>query len=317
MEMIQRILHRDVTFISLFAGGGGSSMGYKYAGFKEIMAFEWDKSAAKIFAANFPEVPIDKTDILSLKGEDILAALDLEKGEIDHLDASPPCQDFSRAKGKRDPNGERNRLYIKTLALIEVIQPKTFLIENVAGMLDKAMKSIWTKIVYYMSEMNYEIHFKVINATDFGVPQARRRLIMVGVRKDIAQQTNISKFFPDAVTDSKEMVVSKFLPYLMAVSSGQFLDQVKLASCYPSPTITKTASLMVYDGKTAARRKPSIDELKILSGFPTSYVLTGSYSAQFAAIGNAVPPPITYHIGCHLLEHVYGQSIDINGNIAA
>ena len=100
----------ELTVISTFAGIGGSTLGYKWAGYKELLAIEWDKKACKIFSLNFPEIPIWERDIKDCSGKEILSFCKIKKGELSILDGSPPCQGFSTA-GKRKILDERNFLY--------------------------------------------------------------------------------------------------------------------------------------------------------------------------------------------------------------
>ena len=86
--------NKSPTVISLFAGCGGSSLGYKMAGFEELLAIDFDENAVKTFKLNFPEVPIWLKDITQIKGKDILGFCSIKEGELDVLDGSPPCQGF-------------------------------------------------------------------------------------------------------------------------------------------------------------------------------------------------------------------------------
>lgn len=295
--------NKRVNFISLFAGGGGSSLGYNLAGFNELCAYEYDPKVAEVFKTNFPDVPVDSSDIFHLKAKDVLKSLNLKVGELDHIDASPPCPGFSRSNTNRTPDDKRNQLFLKTIDLIEGIRPKTFLIENVTGMLDSLMTPFWKKLKEKLASLNYEVRFGVVEATMFGVPQARRRVIFVGVRKDIFVED--VPFFPEAVTNKEQMVVSKHCPDILALSSGQFQKTVKLAFCNPSPTITRSSPLEVYDVNNFIKRCLTIEELKVLSGFPVEFKLQNKYLFSTSILGNSVPPPITYHIGCHLLKHFH------------
>lgn len=290
-------------FSSLFAGCGGSSLGYNQAGFHEILAIEWDKHARRIFNLNFPDTKILDLDIFSLTGSELLKEMDLNRGELDLFDASPPCQSFSTSNTKRDLLDDRNDLYLKTIHLIDEVQPKVFVIENVQGMRQGKMIPAWNKFVREFQSLNYKVEFKVVKAEEYGVPQVRRRVIVIGIRKDILEKINIGSFFPSPVSTPHEMGVKNFLPNLIGYSSGQFQDNFKTAD-HPMCTITKTSAAWVYE-KDGFRRKPTITELKILSSFPDTFKFEGSYIQQFARIGNAVPPKLTKAIGEHLLNEVF------------
>ena len=121
------------TVISLFAGCGGSSLGYSMAGYRELLAVEWDDHAVETFKANFPDVPVYHGDIAKLSVEEALRITGLKPGELDVLDGSPPCQGFSTA-GKRKMDDSRNQLFREYIRLLRGLQPKVLIMENVSGM---------------------------------------------------------------------------------------------------------------------------------------------------------------------------------------
>jgi DNA (cytosine-5)-methyltransferase 1 len=292
-----------LIFASLFAGGGGSSKGYQMAGLEEVLAIEWDKHAREVFKENFPKVPVLNADISKLTGPQLLKMLKLKKYELDVFDASPPCQAFSRSNTTRDADDARNSLYFSTLDLIQSVQPKVFVVENVEGMRMGKMKKVWNLIVRKLKTMNYYVEFKIVKAEEHGVPQKRRRLIMIGLRMDIHKQFGITGLFPKPNYKNVEnMRLNKVLPDVLGFSPGQFDDKFVFASEHMC-TITKTASAWVYD-MDGFRRKPTIDELKMLSSFPKDFKIFGSFTAQWARIGNAVPPNITRAIGLHIKNHI-------------
>lgn len=174
------------TVISLFAGCGGSSLGYQMAGFKELLAIDFDKDAVDSFRANF-DCPIWLKDIKRVTGQEILNFCNLKKGELDVLDGSPPCQGFSTA-GKRIVNDSRNSLFKEFVRLIDGIQPKVFVMENVSGMIKGKMKGRFIEIMKSLKGLNYQVKCKLMNAKYYGVPQSRQRLIFIGVRNDLGKE---------------------------------------------------------------------------------------------------------------------------------
>lgn len=121
------------TVISTFAGAGGSSLGYSMAGFRELLAVEWDDNAIETFRINFHDVPIYHGDITKLSVEQVLRMTGLQSGELDILDGSPPCQGFSTA-GKRQLDDPRNQLFREYVRILRGLRPKVFIMENVSGM---------------------------------------------------------------------------------------------------------------------------------------------------------------------------------------
>tara|TARA_R110001592_G_scaffold88299_11_gene260081 strand:+ start:9509 stop:10540 length:1032 start_codon:yes stop_codon:yes gene_type:complete len=297
-----------ITLISLFAGCGGSSLGYEIAGFLELLAIEWEAHARKVFALNFPKVPIKNIDIGKLTGKQLLKLINKKRGELDVFDASPPCQGFSASDTRRDADNEKNLLYFKTIELINEVQPKVFCIENVLGMRRGKMIPVWNLITDAFDKLNYRVEFKVVKAEEYGVPQKRRRVIVIGVRKDIQKLFNIGDLFPKpSVTDISTMSVKAHFPDIIGYSPGQFEDRF-IPSTEPMCTITKTMSAWVYE-KDGMRRRPTTPELKVLSSFPESFQFIGSPNQQWARIGNAVPPNITKAIGEHIRENILTQEV--------
>src|SRR3990167_2625313 len=151
------------TAISLFAGCGGSSLGYSIAGFRELLAVEWDRNAIDTFHLNFPDIEIYTGDICSLTVDKILRITGLKPGELDILDGSPPCQGFSTA-GKRQMTDSRNQLFKSFVSLINGLQPKVFVMENVQGQIKGDMKGIFKEIITSLRELNYKVKVKLMNS---------------------------------------------------------------------------------------------------------------------------------------------------------
>jgi len=172
------------TVISLFAGCGGSSLGYSMAGYRELLAVEWDDHAVETFRLNFPEVPVFHGDIAKLSVEECLKLSGLKPGGLDVLDGSPPCQGFSTA-GKRRMDDGRNQLFREYVRLLRGIQPKVLVMENVSGMVKGKMKLIFAEILRELKESGYHVSGRLMNAMYYGVPQSRQRMIFIGVRSDL------------------------------------------------------------------------------------------------------------------------------------
>lgn len=169
------------TVISTFAGCGGSSLGYKWAGFKELLAIDFEPHAVETFKLNFPEVDVWQADLRKVTAEAILERTGIERGGLDVLDGSPPCQGFSTA-GKRKVSDSRNDLAWEFIRLIEGLQPRAFVMENVSGMAKGKMRGQFNEILAGMKETGYRVECRKLNAMWYGVPQSRERLIWIGMR---------------------------------------------------------------------------------------------------------------------------------------
>ncbi|MGP8216802.1 MAG: DNA cytosine methyltransferase, partial [Bacteroidia bacterium] len=293
LTLEQRLTFQDLAvklvFNSLFSGCGGSSKGYELANMLELLAVEWDENARESFSLNFPDVPLKGWDISQLTGKQILDTIGLQPGELDVFDGSPPCQGISTANRSRNPFDARNSLYLKTIKLINEVQPKVFVIENVSGLVKGSMKGFFNLVVDELKKLDYYCQYQVLRANEYGVPQARERCYIIGLRGDIYRKVGKLPLFPEPdLETAKRMRVCDVLPHIQAFSPGQFQDRIT-SSTRPFCTITKTASAWVYD-ENGLRRKPTIAELKVLSSFPKDFKLVGSFNQQWARIGNAVPP---------------------------
>lgn len=212
--------------ISLFSGCGGMTLGFQSAGFDVVGHVEINESANKIFEANFPSCDLLGTDIEKVS-DDIVKGWIRKYGQIDVVVGGPPCQGFSLA-GKRDPNDARSQLYKQYARMVSIIKPKVLVLENVrllTSMKDRDGGLFLDKIIAAFSEIGYESKVHLVNAQNYGVPQSRERMIIVGVRRDMA-----SKYvFPPASHDG---VATPFRTFREATSD---LDSIESGESSPDP----------------------------------------------------------------------------------
>ena len=307
----------EKTIISTFAGCGGSSLGYKWAGFKELLAIDFDKNAVDTFKLNFPEVPVWHRDITQVSVNEILEFCNISPGTLDILDGSPPCQGFSTA-GKRQVNDPRNSLFKEYVRLIEGLQPKVFVMENVSGMIKGPMKGIFIEILTILKGLGYNVKCKLMNAKYYEVPQSRERLIFIGVRNDLnkepvypipstklitvkeAWQGLPPQGFIDVVPKLKQgEKVSKYIP-------NKHHQTIRIRENKPCPTLTKVMGGIGFGSliHPIENRVLSIDEMKRCSTFPDDFKFMGKYQEQKARIGNAVMPKFMYHIAMTIKEKI-------------
>jgi DNA (cytosine-5)-methyltransferase 1 len=179
------------TVVSLFAGLGGSSLGYHQAGFDVRLAVEWEDNACAIYKKNFPGTPVLQADVRKLSGDAALEAAGMRRGELDVLDGSPPCQGFS-SSGYGDPNDERNDLFKEYLRLLRAFNPRAFVMENVRGLLHGKHRPVLRAILSGMEGAGYLVDVRVLSAAWFGIPQDRRRVIFIGARKDLGVRPEVN-----------------------------------------------------------------------------------------------------------------------------
>lgn len=196
----------SIKGISLFSGCGGLDLGFEAAGVQIVGHVEiWD-AANKIYEQNFPNSALLKEDINDITDEDIQQWKN-QFGQIDIIVGGPPCQGFSLA-GKRDPEDIRNQLYKQYVRVVARLHPKVFVFENVAkltSMKNKDGSFFIDEILREFSEVGYTLRYKIVNASDYGVPQSRERVILVGVRNDIGKQFDFGSTPYGQVDDSGQM----------------------------------------------------------------------------------------------------------------
>ncbi|MGV7976667.1 MAG: DNA cytosine methyltransferase [Anaerolineaceae bacterium] len=166
-----------LPIVSLFSGCGGLDLGFIKAGFEIIWANEYDNKIWKTFENNFPETFLDKRDIRDIPSGDIPDCLGIIGG--------PPCQSWSEAGAQRGINDSRGKLFFEYARIINDKQPKFFLAENVSGILALKHREALDNILVLFSEAGYFVDFQLLNAYDYGVPQDRKRVIIVGYHKSL------------------------------------------------------------------------------------------------------------------------------------
>ena len=316
--------------VSTFSGCGGSCLGFRMAGFDVVWASEFVEAARGVYRLNH-STPLDDRDIRKVKPEDILLATNLDVGELDVLEGSPPCASFSMA-GKREKKwGEVSKysdveqrtddLFQEYARILRGLQPKCFVAENVRGLTIGKAKGHFIEILETLEECGYQVEAQVLDAQWLGVPQRRQRVILCGVRKDL----ELAPAFPEPlsyryslreVLDVPDVEGPSIEGYAIGKEaknlrpgegSDKYLNLVRPHEGAPCPTVTQlgganpsVASVIHPDGT----RKFSIAELKRVCGFPDDFELAGTYAQQWERLGRAVPPPMMAAVARTLRDRV-------------
>jgi len=212
--------------ISTFAGGGGSSTGYRLAGGKILCINEFVEEAQNTYRENYPDTPILPGDINELSGKDFLDISNIGVGELDILDGSPPCSAFSVAgklshtkDGKHSDGWGQTKnysdgkmveniedLFFEFLRVADDIKPKVIIAENVKGLTIGEAKEYFNKIQNTFEDIGYDVVAKVLDSRYFGISQTRTRVFFIGVRNDITEKAGlnfmtIGNVFPQELPD--------------------------------------------------------------------------------------------------------------------
>lgn len=315
------------TVASLFAGGGGSSLGYSMAGFREVLAADFDPNACETLRLNLPHVEVYEGDVSQLDPARILAAGGLQPGELDVLDGSPPCQGFSTA-GRRELTDGRNRLFEEYVRILRATRPRALVMENVSGMVKGKMRVTFVEILRALADSGYRVRAALLNAQDYEVPQHRQRIIFIGLRSDLGLEPTHPA--PTARPYSTREVVDWTadpedvgeVPPLAPRSRGRFprvpqgdsasalpesggkwfTNIMKVNPARPCMTIPKSHNGRGW-GTVVHPIRPraiSVSEGKTLTSFPPAFQMVGDYNDKFSRIGNSVPPLLMRAVAAHV-----------------
>lgn len=302
-----------MRIISLFSGAGGLDLGLIQAGHRIIWAIDIDKDAVATYRENIGD------DIICGDIKDILPQ---ELPDADVVVGGFPCQGFSQANRLRTVDDERNQLYKFFYNIIKEKQPKFFIAENVKGILSLGKGEFIKKIVADFETAGYQVLVRLVNMADYGVPQTRQRVIMVGQRRDVGDKF-IFRFpspthsktgplprwisireaidhFPDPDTEN-DVVNHVYSAY--KVEYRNFTGHRQTKPDMPSPTILArgngkggVCAIPHYNGK----RRLSIRESATIQTFPEDFHFVGAMNSCYRQIGNAVPVKFAKLLGDEL-----------------
>lgn len=297
--------------ISLFSGSGGLDLGFLATGkFEIIFANDFNAAACTTYKYNIGDHIIC---------EDIIKIKNLPNADV--IIGGPPCQGFSTANPSRSFDDPRNQLFKEYSRIIKEVQPKLFLMENVSGMVTMEKGEVFKLIKKELSNCGYTLYDSLLNAKDYGVPQSRRRMIIIGVRNDIS-----AKFtFPKPTHDITNYVsvgetilknpISKNNPnHVIGKSTELNLKRIKLipegGSMKDCPVELQNNSDLnramrrLHSNKESytivhnncdhyyhpiENRRITIREMARLQNYPDNYIFLGSKSEQSKQVGNSVP----------------------------
>lgn len=314
--------------LDLFCGAGGFSHGFKKSGMELVAGIDFWKTAIDTYKRNHDHLALCR-DLVTYGPEKLHNEFGIDN--IDILIGGPPCQGFSNA-GKRDTKDPRNSLFVEYVKYLEYYKPKAFVMENVIGILSMTTETNekCIDVITSILEKNYSIKICKLYASDFGVPQTRRRVIIFGVRKDL----NIKPTEPLPFTKKRDWIpVSSVLELKESIDPSYFLSQKALDGIcrkkermkvegkgfgakyldFDKPSYTIPArywkdgydALVKYSDREV--RRLTIKELARIQSFPDTYKFIGSKKDIIIQIGNAVACEFAMHIAIHLQNILNGR----------
>lgn len=300
----------EFTFIDLFAGIGGTRLGYESVGGECVFTSEWDPSAQKTYEANFGEVPAG--DITKIDTKDI--------PDFDVLLGGFPCQPFSSiGQRKGFEHKTQGTLFYDVARIIKDKRPKAFMLENVQGLLTHDKGRTLSTILEVLSDLDYDVQYKLINAAHFGVPQMRKRVYIVGIDRHLKGIDASTFTFPEGddenladigdylESDVEGYSISEKLQknYLFKLNDGRPKILTK-DSKGPAKTlvasyhkIQRLTGTFVKDGPTGLRLFTE-NECKALMGFPKDFKVPVSRTQMYHQFGNSIVVPVVAAIAGQL-----------------
>lgn len=316
------------TYIDLFSGAGGFSAGFDSAGFNNLLAIDINPSFCGTYRANFPEHLLLETDISEVTS-DLLFDL-LNDKNVDVVIGGPPCQGFSMAGniGRKFQDDPRNRLYKEFVRIVSLINPKVFVMENVARLYNHNKGLTKAEIITDFEDHGYKVECKVLNSVDYGVPQNRRRVIFIGTKSE--SEIEFPKKSPgvpisvkealeglpllnsgessevlnhEAMNHSLQMLEKmsyipdggdrSYIPESLRPLSGDIRKYIRYNSNVPSVTVTGDMRKIFHYEQNRAL---TVRELARLQSFPDSFEFKGTRISQQQQVGNSVPPKMAFAI---------------------
>ncbi|MBZ9652654.1 DNA cytosine methyltransferase [Psychroflexus montanilacus] len=330
-----------MNVVSFFAGAGGLDLGFQKAGFDVVWANEYDKDIWETYQKNHQNTLLDKRSIVDIKSDEI--------PECDGIIGGPPCQSWSEAGSKRGINDKRGQLFFDFIRLLEAKNPKFFLAENVSGMLLDRHSEALKNIKKMFENAGYRLSFKLLNASDFDVPQDRKRVFFVGIREDLEFKFEFPIPLNEKVTleqkilDLKDSVVPAKegnksnkenckVPnheYMIGGFSSMFMSRNRVrgweeqsftiqaggrhAPLHPQAPKMKFIEQnkrIFVPGKEDLYRRLSVRECARIQTFPDDFVFHYSHiAAGYKMIGNAVPVNLAKHIALSIKNQLENAAV--------
>lgn len=300
----------DFTFIDLFAGIGGTRIAFERVGGKCLWSCDWDINAQNIYEANFGERPVG--NIKNIPSEEI--------PNHDVLVAGFPCPSFSILGNRNGLDDDEGSLFYEIERILRDKKPFSFLLENVQGLTNIQEGDVLEFIIESLDKLDYSVHWDVLNALDFGLPQKRERIVIVGFQK------NYKFSFPNGLKHRKSLsdiledddTVDR-LYWASDRIRKKRLESVKGKKVF-YPSIwheNKSGNISVLPYSCALRanashnyllvngkRRPTPLEMARLQGFPDDFEMFGSYSALRKVFGNSVPIPMIEEVAKQMMKSI-------------
>lgn len=316
------------TFVDLFSGSGGLTLGFEQAGFTNLFSVDVDPIFNKTYRRNFPTHKLIEKDISLLEEDEIIDVLNGQR--VDVVVGGPPCQGFSMAGtiGRRFIDDPRNHLFQEFARVVDIIKPAYFVMENVARLYTHNKGQTRLEIISKFEELGYKVDVRVLNTVDYGVPQKRSRVIFIGSRvggkitfpiPDQEHKPTVEDAIGDlpplksgevsvvpnhiAMKHSEQMLKKMSfvkdggnrseIPDELRPLSGDIRKYIRYNSKQPSICVTGDMRKVFH---YRDNRALTVRELARLQTYPDDFIFEGPFISQQQQVGNSVPPLLGLHL---------------------
>ena len=308
-------MQKPLMCVEICAGAGGQALGLALAGFHHVALVEYEREYCDVLKLNRPEWNVICEDIHNFDGKKY-------KG-VDLLAGGVPCPPFSVAGKKLGENDDRD-LFPEAIRLVNEIKPRAVMLENVRGFLDPSFALYRNKILESISNLGYNTQIKLLNASDYGVPQLRPRVIIIGIRKNehgifhypkerSGIAPTVGEALYDLMAENKWAGAKNWAKHANKIAPTLVGGSKKHGGPDLGPVRAKRAwAELGVDGHGVANTAPSPDfegmprltsrMMARLQGFPDNWLFGDKKTAACRMIGNAFPPPVAQAVGLKIRE---------------
>ena len=306
-------MRRPLTCVEICAGAGGQALGLAMAGFVHVALVEYEQEYCNVLKANRPEWNVICADVHKFDGHPYEG--------VDLLAGGVPCPPFSVA-GKQLGKDDERDLFPEAIRLIREIRPRAVMLENVRGFLDSGFEEYRDHIFTEIKKLGYVTHIKLLNASDYGVPQLRPRVVIVGIRKDQAgafeypqehprESPTVGETLCDLMSQNGWKGAKKWAERADRIAPTLVGGSKKHGGPDLGPTRAKNAwAELGVDGKGIANEAPEPDfdgmprltsrMMARIQGFPDTWTFGNKKTVACRMIGNAFPPPVAQAVGIEI-----------------